>query len=178
MQCKRCKQQSRSMYCNRCEYLIIEKRVRKDIRVSRYFTKSMRVLVMDKLSLGFLNKHLVDITYKPKSHFGIKNWNEAFINNKLLAFTRKIDRIVVPLTMDDVVGGFIENMFNGLIPKSKTFKIIPIFRCITRDELQILADSKRVRLTGNNNRSEFLSSTKKIHPQAIYSFNKAIAKYK
>lgn len=134
----------------------MEKRVRKDIRINKLFTKNDRIYVKDKLS-----KFLIDkiISTLPKT----------FTNNP-----KKANKIVVKYTLDDKCNDFLEKIFYN--KKKKTIKGIKLLRTITDKEALLFAKYNNIEFEPNKKNKkikEILDNLEKSYPQTRFSLAKS-----
>jgi len=92
----------------------IEKRVRKDIRINKLFSKNDRIYVKDKLSRFFIDKIIGTLPKK-------------YVNSP-----KKANKIVIKYTLDDECNEFLEKfMFNK---RENLIKGVKLLRTITDRE--------------------------------------------
>jgi hypothetical protein len=181
--CNKCnKNTTLHTYCKKCFLHIVEKRIRKNIRINIGFKKNDRVLIMEPICKHFISKfsNLINIQYIPKSKFGIKKWNDKIYINKLLIEyinNNKIKYTFIPLTINNEVSLYIESLFKGLKPKSinNKNKIYQLFNTITSEELLRFCNYKKIKYIPEKSKiNDFINDIEKRYPGTIFSMKHAI----
>jgi len=136
---------------------IIEKRVRKDIRINKLFKKNDKIYVKDKLSKFLIDKIIGTLPKK-------------FVNDP-----KKANKIVVKYTLEDRCNDFLEKfMFNK---KVKPVKGIKLLRTITDKEAILFAKHHNIKFTPNKKNKkikEILDKLERLYPQTRFSLFKSI----
>jgi hypothetical protein len=138
--------------CKNCFLSIIEKRVRKHVRINKLFKKKDRILVIDDLSYYFVKKTIKNLPVKIlKNKFDI-NKTINYNKNKLIydyILKNKINKIIIPWTIDDEINLYLEKI---LFRKEKTLqkqKIIKLFVNITDNEIELFSKFKKIEFKMN-----------------------------
>ncbi len=177
MICRRCgKRQAGQVYCRPCFLDIIEKRLRKHLRSGKVKMDD-RILVMDPVS-GRLLKNLgaKAVIKKPKSLFGIRGWDFSVLEgSELISFMKKqkIDRTMLPLTIDDELAFYLEGIFSGRkfrLKKNPKIMTLPF----TGEELALFCRYKKLRLQRHSSDiHRFLDRMEHRFPGTKFSFYRA-----
>jgi len=140
---------------------MIEKRVRKDIRINKLFKKNDKIYVKDKLNKMFVDRIIGTL---PKT----------FVNDP-----KKATKIVIKCTLDDIANDFLEKLlFNKKISPKKGVKLL---RTITDKEALLFAKYNNIKFTPNkkNNKiKEILDELENLYPQTRFSLLKSIESIK
>ncbi len=182
MRCKKCRRViGRGEFCRPCLVKVIERRVRKHMRLDAVIKKGSRILVMDPLSGYFARALLpvVEIIRKPKSSFGIKSWDNTIYNNIMLRHhirQNRIDIAFAPLPMETGLEDYIRKLFLGKTSMViKRGRIFPLFSQVTTEELALFCDYKRLRFTPAKGKiMNLLRMMEESYPGTKASFAKAI----
>jgi len=182
MRCKRCnKDISETEFCRGCFIRIIEKRIRKTLRMGLGFKKCHKVLVMDPLTRYFAENlsPIISVEYKPKSFFKVKIWDESIYRNKeLLDYIKKnqIYAALIPLTMESDLEFYLGKIFSGrrvYIKRPKT--IFPLFHTLNSEELKLFCKYKDIRFKIHKGRlGLFLDKIENQYKGTKSSFKNAI----
>ena|GEM_PF-3123440 len=150
MKCQRCKNDSEINYlenhiCKSCFVKMLEKRIRKYLRVNEVVHKGDKLILVGSMSEFWINRIFTGLplkTYKyaDKGHY--------FEDNQLLAMAKKLKaRIVIPWTMDHENKYFLQNFVEGHkqahLGESQLF--IKILKPITDQEARILSDIRHLK---------------------------------
>ena len=142
----------KKQFCNK-----IEKRIRKDIRINKLFSKGDKIYVKDKLSKFLIDKIIGTL---PKE----------FVKS-----SKKANKIVVKFTLDDECNDFLEKiMFNKNIKKVKGIKLL---QTITDKEALLFAKYNNIEFNTNKKNKkikEILDRLENLYPQTRYSLLKSI----
>ena len=134
--------------CKECFSRTIEKRIRKTTRINRIFKKNDNILVFDKLSFFMVNKIVKDL---PKKIFFYKEYNNiSQLNTKPIKDCikkNKINRIIIPWTLDDEINQFLEQIF--LNKKIKENEYIKLFKDATEEELDLFSKFNKIEYIKN-----------------------------
>ncbi len=182
MRCKRCEQEiAKGEFCRRCLVKVVERRVRKDIRLKAGINKGTKILVMDPLSAYFAGNLLpaVEIVRKSASSFGIRQWDSYVYKNSALNdfLNRKgIDIAFAPLPMETGPDHYLECLFSGKKPSQPAQgKIFPLFSHVSADELELFCRSKKLTFPRFGGYSlGFLDRMEKSYPGTKASLAKAV----
>jgi len=113
----------------------IEKRVRKDIRINKLFSKNDRIYVKDKLSRFFIDKIIGTLPKK-------------YVNSP-----KKANKIVIKYTLDDECNEFLEKfMFNK---RENLIKGVKLLRTITDREALLFAKHHNIDFKPNKKTKKF-----------------------
>lgn len=140
---------------------IIEKRVRKNIRLNKVFKKDDRIYVKDRLSKLFIDRIVGTLPKK-------------YVNN-----SKKANKIIIKYTLDDICNDFLENLMYD--KKKKTNKYISILRSITDKEALLFAKYNNIKFKPNKkNRKikDMLDKLENLYPQTRFSLAKSIESLK
>jgi hypothetical protein len=146
----------KSNFCNR-----IEKRIRKDIRINKIFTKGDKIYVKDKLSKYLIEKILGTM---PKT----------FVNSP-----KKANKVIIKYTLDDECNDFLENFMFGT--KKKIVKGIKLLKTITDKDALLFARYNDIDFKVNKKDQkikEILDELEKSYPQTRFSLLKSIESLK
>jgi DNA-directed RNA polymerase subunit RPC12/RpoP len=158
-------QADKTYLCDRCFAKMIEKRVRKDIRINKLFRKNDRVLVVGDIAFYFVNK----INYMP-----IKIFKRNEIDNNFVK-KNKINKIVVQDSLDDVINIGLKSVFgNRKIKKSKD---IIVFRTVTDKELSMFAKIIGMKFKENKKDKkiqDFINKVEDVYSDTKYKILRSI----
>jgi hypothetical protein len=146
----------KSGFCKR-----IEKRVRRDIRINKLFSKDDKIYVKDKLSRFLIDKIIGTL---PK---------------KFVSSAKKANKVVIKYTLDDACNGFLENLFYN--KKKVKVKGVMLLRSVTDKEAILFAkynDIKFVPNKKNKKIKEILDELERSYPQTRFSLSKSISDLK
>ncbi|MFC1727927.1 hypothetical protein ACFLZ7_00495 [Nanoarchaeota archaeon] len=126
---------------------MVEKKIRKELRVNKLISKNNRLLVIDSLTEKVLKDVLKDLPVTIiKKSFPVNN--KIFENKKLKEFVKanKINKIVIPWSGDDELDYFIDGFFRGKGLKylGHTGKFVKLFRPVFDKDIVKLAKSKNI----------------------------------
>lgn len=152
--------------CKGCFSRIIEKRIRKTTRINKIFKKGDNILVFDKLSSHIVNNILKDL---PKKVFFYKKYDSINqLNNKIIKNyikKNKINKVVIPWTLDDEIDKFLKNvMLNKIIKKNDYIKL---FKETTEEELDLFSKMNKLKYIKNKKNkdiNDFISNVDEIYP--------------
>lgn len=161
--------------CKSCFFKIIERRLRKHIRLNKLFKKNDRILIIDNLSFYLVKKIIKDLPVKiffkeiPVNSLNNKKIKDYIRNNK-------INRIVIPWTLDDEISLFLENIF--LNKKTRIKKdYIKLLKTVTDKEIILFARLKNIKFRENKKNKEikeFLDKLEYKHPETKFSLLRSI----
>lgn len=135
----------------------IEKRIRRDIRINKFFKKGDKIYVKDKLCRFLIDKIIGTL---PKT----------FVNDK-----KKANKVVIKYTLDDECNEFLEKLFFN--KKSKATKGIKLIRTITDKEALLFAKYNNIEFRVNRKNKklkEMLDKLENSYPQTRFSLFKSI----
>jgi len=177
MKCYHCKKKAIVQYtqalCRKCFLKLLEARVRKYVRINKFFNKNDIILVIDPLSKFLLKKIIgglpVKIYYRKIKILNLDKI-KGYINDK------KIKKIVIPWTIDDECCFFLEKLFQNKSIKKNTY--ISLLQVMTDDEAISFAKFNKIAFSPNKKDQEIknmLDILEKKYPETKYSFIKSIA---
>ena len=156
-----------------CE--IIEKRIRKNIRLRYPFSKNDCILAADDLTAYLLNKILKDM---PAKVYSRKTNIEQLLkkDKKTSEFIKKnrINKIVIPWTADDECCIFLKSVFSNK-PKKK-IPYVKFLLTATDDEIGKFAKINRIPWKPNKKDRkilQFIEELNKLYPQTKFSLLKS-----
>jgi tRNA(Ile)-lysidine synthase TilS/MesJ len=147
--------------CKDCFSKIIEKRIRKRIRLNKLFRKGDRILVSDKLSFYLVKKIIKDLPVK------------LFLEKSKKI---KVNKLVVKWTLDDKLLDFLESLFFG--KKTRKPKQISILDVISDDEAVMFSKINNIKFKPNKkdkNIVGLLNSLEKKYPEMRFSLSKSVS---
>ncbi|GAF92620.1 unnamed protein product, partial [marine sediment metagenome] len=135
-------------YCKNCFARVIEKRVRKYLRINKVIRKNDKLLVFDNVSLWFLKKIIKDPSIKIVFKKLKPELSKVFENKKIktLAKSKKANKIVLPWTADDEISLFLKAIFSNKKPKNlgQIQSYVKLFKVITEQELVMFSKIKKL----------------------------------
>ncbi|MDO8740965.1 MAG: hypothetical protein Q7J54_05340 [Candidatus Woesearchaeota archaeon] len=167
-------------YCCACFCRMIEKRVRKFVRINKIFKKGDNICIVDDSSHDFLNtQFLLKSIIKGlpvkievlKIRIG-NRWD--FLKDKKIIKLSKNSKIIIPWTMDDEDSLFLKNVFNSKISIKSHF--IKLLINITDDESAAFAKCRgfKVSKKGNkNNIKNLLNEIENKYPGSKFGLLKS-----
>ena len=192
MKCFKCKKKAGIIYlppipgklCNSCFLKLIEKRVRREVRFKKLFSREDHILILDdKTKESFVTQHLLRSILK---HLGVTFFifeieNRFDLDEKKLSAivkTGSIDKIVLPWSLDDEVEYFLSKMFTKLeLEKQKKPPRIRLLRNVSEKEIETFAKIKRYKYKKskpyNKDIGEMLDKLEKKHPGVKFSVLKS-----
>ena len=162
-------QKNRSM-CNECFCRLLEKRIRKDARINKIFSKNDRILI-----IGELNKYLVKSIIK---ELPVKLFFRAKIDKEFVK-KNKINKIVINWTLDDEIHEFLKDFFADKMTAGTGKKYIKLLRKITDKEAELFVKIKKLKFKKNKKDKhieKFLQGLEKDHPEIRYTLFRNIKK--
>lgn len=169
-------------YCHSCFCRMIEKRVRKFIRVNKIFKKKDSICIINDHSHDFLNtefllKNIIkDLPVKIRIlKIRIKN-RQDFLKNKtvLNLLKTKTSKIIIPWTMDDEDENFLNGIFN-LKQKTKT-NFIKLLIAITDEESAAFAKCRSFKISKKEDKTDikdFLNEIENKYPGSKFGLLKS-----
>jgi hypothetical protein len=183
MVCIKCKKKKKVInvanirsVCENCFSTIIEKRVRKRIRLNKLFRKGDRILITDKLSLFLVKNIIKDLPVK----LFFKKTDD--INNKSIKKfieKNKIKKLVVKWTLDDELYVYLRNIFFG--ERRKGPKQITVLKGLTDSEAIMFSKINKIQFKPNKKDKEIegmFDRLEKKYPEIRYSLSKSILQLK
>lgn len=169
MRCVKCKRKKQLInlaslepLCKDCFCKVIEKRIRKKIRLNKLFKKGDRILIEDELSFFLVKKIIKDLPVK-----------------LFLRKSNKANKKVIKWTLDDKLLVFLKNMFFG--KKLKKQKQISILDVITDNEALMFSRINKIKFkpnTKDKNIANMLNSLEKKYPEIRFSLSRSISELK
>lgn len=190
MKCHLCKKRKgtveyiKKYVCSECFSRIIEKRIRKELRVRKLIRKNDKLLVFDGLSLYFLKKIL---TMPVKTVFKKLDVvvDETIFTNKTLEKLKskhKTNKTIVPWTLDNETSYFLESLMENKKPRYISYVdgFVKLFRTIQEDELIQFAKIKKMgfKLMKANTAKEILDVMDSKYSETKFSLLKSIEEVK
>lgn len=178
--CCNCKRKSKSnlrhlgALCDKCFCKIIEKRVRKYVRVNKLFKKNDKIMVTDALC-NYLVKSIlkglpVKLFYKKVN---VEKLNDK--NIKDFIKKNKINKVVVSWTADDEAQLLLQKVFHDK-KEIKDRKIVKLLNPILDDEALLFSKFKKLQFKINKkdkNLKEFIDKVEKVNPGAVFGLMKS-----
>src|SRR3990167_7457924 len=106
-------------YCSSCYCRFIEKKVRRFGREGKLFRKGDRIAVVGELCRYFVKSMTSGL---PAKIFYINKFNKEF------AKKNKVNKIVIPWTMDDEAVNFIDSFMSNKKVEKEDLKIVRLLR--------------------------------------------------
>lgn len=177
MKCLKCKKPATQQYvdkhlCNSCYTALIEKRVRKHIRLESKIKKNTTILALDEVSKYFLDRIIsmpVKIIKRNSSSFSVKKMDEnLFSSSKIKEFIKekKINTVVIPWTLDDEAEGFLEQVMISNKSKKTPDKFLKLFKTISRKDIKQFCKIRKVNFKSQKETqiSKLLDTMEKKYP--------------
>ena len=177
MKCKNCNRKADTglahlgPLCKGCFCKTVEKRIRRYVRINKIFKKNDRILIDDRLCLFLIKSIIKDL---PVNIFFRKNADKRFI------IRNKINKVVVPWTVDDEISLFLEGVFSGRIERGLLKgkgKEIKLLKNITDKEAVLFARFKGIEFKANKKKediAEFLNELESKYPETRFSLMKSV----
>lgn len=150
MQCQKCKHKTEIQYldnnlCNSCFTRLIERKIRKYLRLNSLIKKNDHLIIVGELCQNIIKEILKGL---PIKIYKIADNSEYFTNKELKEKAKKLKaKIIIPWTMDHenhyFIKNFIENKKQLYLGNKKPF--IKLLYPITDQEAQLLAKIKKVK---------------------------------
>lgn len=124
------------VFCNNCFCEIVERRVRKEIRMNQLFQKNDKVQILDDgTEKSALNKYLLkNIIKDPTIKIDVGK-----------TVKKGYDKIVLPWSLDDEINDYLKNRFEKKIKSVSSKNMIKPLVNITRDEAITFARIKKLK---------------------------------
>lgn len=169
MRCVKCKRRKKLIslaslepLCKDCFCKVIEKRIRKKIRLNKLFKKGDRILIEDELSFFLVKKIIKDLPVK-----------------LFLRKSNKANKKVIKWTLDDKLLVFLKNIFFG--KKFKKREQISILDVITDNEAIMFSKINKIKFKPNikdKNIANMLERLEKKYPEIRFSLSRSISELK
>ncbi len=172
MICRRCnrnKDLPNTDLCRNCFIEVLEKKVRKKLRINKPIAKGDRVLVIGDTAGYFIKKIIKD----PKIYLFFTKITDNKVENIIIK--NRINKVITEHCLDDKIHDNLELFFNSN-HKSKGLNYITIFDSILLKDLNIFANIKNLDLT-ERKKDEidlFLDNVEKKHKGMKHSYAKSI----
>ncbi len=192
MNCFKCKKKAASIrlghvpgrLCDGCFLKLIEKRVRKEVRLRKLFSRKDHILILnDKTKESLVSQYLLRSILKhlPVTFLVFEVENRFNISEKKLKTIVKTDavnKIVLPWSLEDEVEYFLSKMFGKLeFEKPKKPLRIKLLRNVSDKEIEIFAKIKGFKYKKskpyNKDIREMLNKLEKKHPEIKFSVLKS-----
>ena len=146
--------------CNHCFSRMIEKRIRKNARINKIFSKGDKILVMDEMNEYLIKEIIKDL---PVTIYKRKKNDEAFIKKN------KINKIATIWTMDDEAIQTLKEFITGkkIKENKKTTKLLNV---ASDKELERLAKIHKIKFEPNKKDKKYNETIE--HMQQKYSDTK------
>lgn len=173
MKCKNCDKKAEivlkplGQLCRYCYSGIIEKRVRKHIRINDFLQKNDKVIVFGNLSYYFIKKVLKNLPLEVIKVRSMKQLQRYGMDTKK----------VVEFTLDDEINLFLNKIFTRFEIKKMPF--IKILMLITDEEAVIYSKYHRVNFKPNKKDPDikgFIDGLEEIYPDMKYGLARSIVK--
>lgn len=186
MKCLHCSNQAKLKFtdknlCNKCFCKVIEKRVRKYIRLNKLISKDDRLLIVDKVCEYFIDNIIKNL---PTKQFRIDFDEDLFLilkDGKINDFVKnnKIDRVIIPWTLDHEAFFFLTKFFEkGFDLDRLKFdkKYIKLFLTVDEKSLIEFCKIKKIRYNRikDSRLNKELERLVERYPELKYSLGKSI----
>jgi len=184
MKCFRCKKTSEfrldnKYSCKRCFCDVIEKRVRKELRINKLLVKNDKVLILDDSSPGSsVVKYLINNIIKdPTIKIDMKKVNKIELSGDY----KDYDKVIVPFVMDDEIVSYLDSYFNNNNKsKEKEDKFVMPLIVLRSDEVLNFAETKKLVFKkskrSNDDIKKMVDNLEKKYPGTYNSIFKTIRK--
>jgi len=148
--------------------MLIERRIRRNTRINKLFSKGDRLLV-----LGEINKYFVKSILKelPVKLFFSKKEDNAFVKKN------KINKIVIQWTLDDDINAFVKALFEGGKVKKMPKNYVKLLVSATDKEIALFARIRKISFKPRGKDilvQKFLDNIEKKHHNIKYNLMKNI----
>ncbi|MBI2128770.1 hypothetical protein HYU07_00880 [Candidatus Woesearchaeota archaeon] len=167
-------------YCCPCFCRMIEKRVRKFVRINKVFKKGDNICIVDDGSHDFLNAQFLlksiikGLPVKIRIlRIKIKN-RQDFLKNKVLLKLSKNTKMIIPWTMEDEDSLFLKNIFDSKAPIKSSF--IKLLMIITDDESAAFAECRGFNVSKKEDKNDvkiFLNEIENKYPGSKFGLLKS-----
>ena len=151
--------------CRFCFCALIEKRARKYIRISKFFRKNDKLLIVGDLCFYLVQSIIKGLPVKIVKISKIKNI--------------KGYKTVIPWTLDDEVNSFLGSVFSN--KKTKENDCIKLLKTITDEEAALFARFKNIKFTPNKKNKdiqEMLDRLEERYPGSKFGLLKSSGEIK
>lgn len=189
--------------CNSCFIEIIDKRIKKEIRLSNSFKKNIDIFLINdksnnsKLIIYFFKKYFQknyslnslninkyenqnEITQLDKIKFFIKEVNKYFRKNNLKKEKKLKKKIIIlPWNLDNEINSFLESIFykKNLRYKSnflyRKFYFLKPLLHISNEEIEIYLKLKKIKFKVNKKENDLLKNLSKENPEIKFALLKS-----
>ena len=180
MNCKKCGKKGdikfvEGFLCSGCFLQIIEKRVRKYVRLNKFFSKGDKILVCDELSefliRDILNGLPIEIVRRKVSK------NDVFSDKTVLKLlkTKKITKVVFSWTADDESSGFLGGFLEGRLADSGDARFVKLLRNISEEDAAVFAKLNGIKFERSKfgRAHQLIEQISKNHPDVKYGLLRA-----
>jgi len=161
--------------CSSCFTEIIEKRIRRYVRINKIFRKNDRILVSDDLSFFLVNSIIKDLP----AHIFLKSMNIDDLSKSSVKRSikkDKINKILIPWTIDDEANLFLNNLFSGR-NKRLDKRYIKLLITITDKEAGLFSKINDIDFKENKKNEEIkkmLDMLEQKYPETKFSLSRSI----
>ena len=152
MKCYKCSgvgknESDNKSFCDSCFCEIVEKRVRKEIRINQLYQRNDKILIIDDDSYkSAINKYILKkIIQDPTIKFGIKkvrSFNETVDYDK----EKKYSKIAIPWVLDNEITSYLKSRFEDKkIETLHSKKTIKPLVAITKEEAKTFANIRKLK---------------------------------
>ncbi|MBS3097189.1 hypothetical protein J4209_00170 [Candidatus Woesearchaeota archaeon] len=153
--------------CNNCFCTIIEKRIRKHIRINKIFKKNDNILVIGDLCHYLVKKIIKDLPVK-------------IIKTKKIKRTKGY-KVVIPWTLDDETNCFLNEILSKGKTKARESAYIRLLENITDEEALLFSKLKGISFKPkkkNKDIKSILDQLEERYPETKFSLLKSINQIK
>lgn len=147
-------------YCSACYTRIIDKRLRKYCRINKIFKKGDNILVIGDLAEHFVKNIIQNLPVKIKAL------------KRLPKSTKGYTKVVLPITMEDEICNFLDQLFSKDFKlKKQNKKTVKLFKVISEEELKVYCKINKLNFKKRNpdRYTKILDTMEKKYPQTRYS---------
>ncbi len=164
--CSNCSKQAKirlsytkRIYCNNCFLKIIEKRVRKELRIKKYFKPNENIFLFnDNSKEYFVAKYLLNNIFE--KHLNLKETKNKNIKGKLL----------IPTNLDREI----KNKLNSYLENTAVEKTnIKILYNILEEEIINFCKIKGFKINNKDETNNLIEEIEKTHPGSKFSLSKS-----
>ena len=174
MKCKSCNNKTSKIHltypphelCEECFLRIIEKRVRKHVRINKLFKKNDKITIInDESKEAQVNKYLLKSI--------IKNM-PVTITEKKTTKGIKAGKIIIPWNLDDEINQYLEEVINNY-KTNENKKIIKLLKPILNSEVETFAKIKgfKYKKISHQKENKFIKGLEEKHPGTKFSLLKS-----
>ena len=180
MNCSHCNKNAATVYfsysgnlCRKCFLRLIEARVRKYARLQNVFKKDDRILVIDKLSTFLIRRIVGDLPFKMfNKKYKISQLKTPLVNTFIKK--KRINKIIIPWTIDDECCMFLEHLFVGKTTKLKYYSLM---LTMTDEEALLFAGYNTISfkpLKKNKEIQAIMRTLEEKYPETKFSLVKSV----